>query len=137
MQLQNKYSKYSFRQIFTNEQVESLVSYIIKCSKMHYGLTMKQTRRHAFEYAQKLELKYPAAWDENGCAGVDWMISFRRRHLTISLRTPENTSAARSFGFSSTAVNEFFDLLQSILNRYQFPPSRIFNIDETVEFLLF
>lgn len=59
------------------------------------------------------------------------MNKFRARHCEISLRKPENTFATRSFGFSRSAVNEFYDLLQSLLDRFKFTPNRIFNIDQT------
>uniref|UniRef100_A0A336MLY5 CSON003630 protein n=1 Tax=Culicoides sonorensis TaxID=179676 RepID=A0A336MLY5_CULSO len=119
------------KHIFTVEQAESLASYILKCSKLHFGLTLKQTRRLAFKYAQKLELKIPPSWNKNKHAEIDWLYNFRKRHPSMSLRKPENTSAARSYGFSKHAVNEFYDLLGSVLEQKRFSPTRIFNIDET------
>lgn len=92
---------------------------------------MKQVRSLAFEYAKKLGLKYPTTWEKNQQAGKDWLISFRSRHPQMSLRKPENTSAARSFGFNRLVVNDFYNLLESILLRGNFPPNRILNLDET------
>lgn len=108
-----------------------MASYIEKCSNLHYGLTLVQTRQLAYQYAKKLELNYPPTWETKKEAGVDWLEKFRNRHPDISLRKPENNSAARSFGFNKTAVNEFYDLLESLLVRFKFPPNRIYFIDDT------
>uniref|UniRef100_A0A336LYP6 CSON005489 protein n=1 Tax=Culicoides sonorensis TaxID=179676 RepID=A0A336LYP6_CULSO len=55
----------------------------------------------------KLNAKYPVSWDSMKIAGKDWAASFRKRHQNMSLRKAENTSAARSFGFTKTAVAGF------------------------------
>lgn len=41
---------------------------------------------------------------KNKRAGKDWAAGFRNRNQELSLRKPENTSAARSFAFNKTAV---------------------------------
>lgn len=64
-----KQSKYSVWQVFSPDQEIELVSYILKCSKLHFGLTLKQVRSLAFEYAKKLGLKYPKTWETNQQAG--------------------------------------------------------------------
>ncbi|KAJ8955085.1 hypothetical protein NQ314_006966 [Rhamnusium bicolor] len=61
----------------------------------------------------------------------DWVYSFLKRNKTISLRTPENTSAARASGFNKASVQTFFNLLGSLIEKYKFTPSRINNCDET------
>ncbi|KAF2890026.1 hypothetical protein ILUMI_16147 [Ignelater luminosus] len=43
------------------------------------------------------------------CAGKDWAAGFRKRNQELSLRKPENMSAARCFAFNKTAVTEFFE----------------------------
>ncbi|KAJ8949594.1 hypothetical protein NQ314_008165 [Rhamnusium bicolor] len=64
-------------------------------------------------------------------AGTDWMKSFMRRHTTLSLRKPENTSIARIAGFNKESVEEFYSNLEQVLRKYKFSPRRIFNLDET------
>ncbi|KAG5864114.1 hypothetical protein JTB14_018087 [Gonioctena quinquepunctata] len=111
------------------EEEKLLNDYIIKCCKMHYGLTTIQTRKLAYEYAKSLSLKYPAKWEENKMAGKEWMYGFRRRNPELSLRKPENTSAARSFGFNKTS--EFYTNLKTMLERHPLTADRIFNFDES------
>ncbi|CAL1682569.1 unnamed protein product [Lasius platythorax] len=54
-------SKYCSQQVFTVDQEKQLNEYIIKCSKMHYSLTLIQMRQHAYEFAKKLECRYPSS----------------------------------------------------------------------------
>lgn len=62
--LSRKYdSRYTSQQVFSKEQELMLVDYIIKCSKMNYGMTYTQIRQLAYDYARKLICKYPKVWD--------------------------------------------------------------------------
>ncbi|KAG5861528.1 hypothetical protein JTB14_008829 [Gonioctena quinquepunctata] len=70
---------------------------------MHYGLTIVLVRKLAYEFAKAKQLRYPLTWDLNRMAGKEWLDSFRRRNVNLSLRKPVNTSAARSYGFNRTA----------------------------------
>lgn len=124
-------SKYTVAQVFSNVQEKALTEYLLNCSKMHYGLTLQQLLTLAYEYAVYLGCKFPESWNKNKCAGKDWAIAFRKRNEKLSLRKPENTSAARSFAFNKTAVAEFFDNYERILTRYNLSPDRIINLDET------
>lgn len=124
-------SKYTVSQVFTTEQEKLLTDYLIKCSKMHYGLSMIQTRKLAYEYAKEMKNHYPPSWDEKGMAGEDWLLGFRKRNSTLSLRKAENTSVARSSAFNRTNVNNFYSNLQQVLTKNSFSPYRIINCDET------
>lgn len=72
-------SKYSSNQVFSAKEEAHLNTYIMKCSKMHYGLTIVQVRKLAYEFAKANRLRYPSNWDHNQMAGKDWVESFRKR----------------------------------------------------------
>lgn len=62
-------SKYSTRNVFSEEE-GLLEEYLVKCSKMNYGLTYKQVRDFAYSYAITLQKSFPECWDENKTAGT-------------------------------------------------------------------
>jgi len=49
----------------------------------------------------------------------------------LSLRQPTGTSTARATGFSKEQVGISFDLYEKELASRDYPPSFIFNVDET------
>lgn len=124
-------SKYASNQVFSGEEEHLLNDYLLKCSSMHYGLTYRQTRELAYEYAVRLNKKFPAKWHDEKLAGIDWMKSFRKRNTNISLRKPENTSLARATSFNKVNVDNFFKNYKEVLELYKFEPKHILNLDET------
>ena len=73
------------------------------------------------QYATHLGNKMPANWTEKQVAGMDWLQGFMKRNDKLSLRTPEATSLSRATSFNRHNVNKFFDNLQSVLEREDFP----------------
>ena len=47
-------TKYTVAQVFYKDEKKRLKDYLIKSSKMNYGLTYKQAKELAFHYAMKL-----------------------------------------------------------------------------------
>ena len=64
-------------------------------------------------------------------AGKKWLYAFRRRNHDITLRAPVSTSYARATGFNKPAVDKFYTLLDSLIQKYGLNGSRIFNCDES------
>lgn len=117
--------------MFTLEQEFLLSEYLKTAADVYFGLSSKEVRKFAYQYAKANLIKIPESWKENEMAGPDWFYYFMKRHPSLSLRTPEATSLARATSFNKTNVSRFFALLKSVLEKYKFEPQDIYNIDET------
>lgn len=119
------------KQVFSKQEEMELEKYLKKAAKMQYGLTKKEVLFLAYSYANKNNKNIPEKWQESKAAGREWLRSFLKRHPSLSLRKPESTSLARSTSFNRNNVAEFFTNLRTLLEKYKFGPSQIYNIDET------
>lgn len=105
-----------------------LVQYVKQMEKRYFGLTRNDVKRMAYQLAVRNTLKHPF---NNRTAGRKWLKGFLARHKELSLRQPTGTSFARVKGFTKENVKSFFDLLEKEFELFQFPPTRIYNVDET------
>lgn len=119
-----------FKTIFTTDQEKELVKYVLEMEKRLFGLTLTEFRSVVYQYAAKNNLTHNFN-QETALAGRDWVYNFMKRHQEISLRRPENTSAARAAAFNKPNVLKFFNLLGELFDKFNFPPSRVYNCDET------
>ncbi|EEC15327.1 conserved hypothetical protein, partial [Ixodes scapularis] len=117
--------------VFTTEAEVLLKEYLLKASKMHYGLTRMQVRSLAYEFATALKRKCPASWEQKKVAERDWFMGFMDRHPELSLRSPEATSLGRATSFNKNNADAFLSNLKSVYDRYKLTPDRIYNCDET------
>ncbi|XP_075167944.1 uncharacterized protein LOC142240116 [Haematobia irritans] len=108
-----------------------LVRYILAMESRYWGLTRADIRSLCFQIASinNIPNKFSVMKE---CARRYWLNGFIRRHRNIiSLRKPTGTSMDRVRGFSSENVDLFFNLLEGEFNKHNFPPFRIWNVDET------
>ena len=103
------------------------VAYMERCL---YGLTTKDVRRLAYDLAVKLDRPHMFS-DETKMAGRDWLYEFFRRHPDLAIRQPQGTNIARAVGFNRPKVQQFFLIYRDQLQASDYPPSRIWNMDET------
>ena len=61
----------------------------------------------------------------------DWFHAFMKRNPKLSIRKPMGTSFARDRGFRGEEVHKFFDLLDNVFEKHNYPANRIYNVDET------
>jgi len=111
------------RQVFGDHEEAELVTYLTEASKMFFGLSAKETRKLAYEFAINLGKSVPGNWTSNVSAGPDWFSGFMKRHKDVlSVRTPEATSLSRMTSFNRTNVNMFYDNLEDLYRRFHFEP---------------
>lgn len=119
-----------FKTVFTNAQENELISYLLEMETKLFGISFQDLQKLAYQLAERNGVSHNFSRNTQE-AGKEWVRGFRKRHPEITLRTPEPTSAARAMGFNRTAVKKFFDCLTDVYDKYKFPPTRIFNCDET------
>lgn len=119
-----------FEQTFDEVFESELEQYVFEMEERLFGVTNNDLRRLAFQLAERNGLHHSFN-RASGLAGKKWLYGFRRRHPQITVRKPEPTSFARAAGFNKPAVNRFFNLLGSILQKHQLDGSKIYNCDET------
>ncbi|XP_021706464.1 uncharacterized protein LOC110678151 [Aedes aegypti] len=120
----------SFPSVFSSAQEQELVKHITDMSSYGTGLSRHDVRNLAYQLAERKHIKHRFC-HETELAGRDWLDGFLKRHPELSLRKPEATSLARLKGFNRSSVGRFFELLTTNNGSCQYPPSRIWNADET------
>ena len=118
--------------MFTAEQEGHIAAYAIKIARMFYGLPVVEFLKLIYSYAIAVGSKaIPKAWENKQEATRDWYYGFMKRHPTLSLKNPEGISIARMVAFNRPNVNLFFDIFCQAMDKYEFTPDRIFNLDES------
>uniref|UniRef100_A0A0L8IF64 HTH psq-type domain-containing protein n=1 Tax=Octopus bimaculoides TaxID=37653 RepID=A0A0L8IF64_OCTBM len=105
------------RAVFTKEQEDLLVTYILKAAKIYYGLTPSDIRSLAYDYAKANEMKRPDSWSPMNALVLT---SFQK-----------TTSLSRATSFNRINVDKFFDNLTEGLDGYKLEGHDIYNCDET------
>ena len=115
--------------MFTTPEEDERASHVQYMEKM-FGLTPKVLCVLAFQLVERNNKRHPLK-EQNESAGYEWYCGFMNRQPFLSLRKPENTSAARAQGFDKVVVNQFYDLLEKMLEKNDLPQERVNNCDET------
>lgn len=120
------------KKVFNEEEEKKLEEYLEKAAYLHMGLNVKQVRELAYQFAvMKQKPNIPNTWHQHKMAGIGWLRYYRERHSHLSLRKPEATSLARASSFNKANVSKFFDNLQKVIEKHNFTPENIYNLDET------
>lgn len=122
---------YRNSRILDDSQEQLLADYLLRASKMNYGLAPKEAMKLAYEFANINNVKLPASWKLKQASGIEWFRLFMKRHPNLSVRTPEATSLSRATSFNKKNVNDFFENLHEVMTKFSFPPQNIYNVDES------
>ena len=118
--------------VFTPEQELHIEKYAILVARMFYGLPKNEMRTMVYNYAEACgSTNIPDVWKKDQKATRDWYYAFMNRHPNLVLKAPEGMSIARITAFTKSKVETFFKAYALALERYQFTPDRIFNVDES------
>ena len=116
--------------VFPLQMENDLAQHIKDLSDQFHGLSVEKCRALAYEFAKRNDTSVPANWDKEQKAGKDWFYAFRDRHK-LAVRAPEPTSLARASAFNRHNVDQFYNNLAAVMDRYKFSANDIWNLDET------
>ena len=67
----------------------------------------------------------------DGIPGEGWLRGWKRHHLELSLRQSQALETTRTKGLCAANVTNFYDNLQTLYAAHKYPPTRIWNCDES------
>lgn len=117
---------YVKRLLLAHFHEHKLAIYIFLMESKLVGLTIRDLRAWAIEYAQKNKI-FNNFNAETRLAGFGWVYGFLNRNQNIALCLPKNTSGRAQ----QSSVSNFFKLLDKLIDEYKLIPNRIYNFDET------
>ena len=120
----------SYRKVLSETEEFELVKYIKDMDNAFYGLTINDLRHVVYDYVDRKKINHPFNTYKK-LAGYDFVEGFLKRCPTLSLRKPEDVALNRVFGLNKTSVDQYFNNLQTILDKHNFQPHRIYNCDES------
>lgn len=115
---------------FSQELETELVEHIKVLETRFFGLTTIDVRKLAFQIAEAKNILHRFSTDKK-TAGWEWLRGFTKRNPSITLRTPESTSAARARSFNRVQISKYFERLSDTLEQHSFEPADIWNVDES------
>jgi hypothetical protein len=111
-------SRYTSRQNFNVNQALMSVDYVIKFSKLNYGITYKKFRQLAYNYGRRLQSKFPNIWIvKQDCR--NWLVTGLfgwGGHKLLMLRMSENTRLFKTTAFKKRNVMESPTIMNGHLN---------------------
>ena len=113
------------------EDVEKeLHDHIKRMEQSLYGLTVLDVQQVAFDLAEPLRSESSLQQDEKACRQglAAW---FFKRYGDLSVRTPQETNLSRAVGLNRPKVQQFFALYKDLLQKHQYQPSQIWNMDKS------
>lgn len=115
---------------FTPALEAELENYIVQMDESCYGLTIIDIQRVVYQFAIRNNI--PNSFNkESGLAGRDYVEGFLKRHPKLSLRKPEAILINRMNGINKESVENYFDLLEKIVDEHKLQSNQIYNCDES------
>ena len=120
------------RLVFSEDQESQLAEFIISDSEVYFGLSPVEVRKLAYMYAVHNIVSVCASCAEKEIAAEDSFSGFLKRYQSFSISTLEATSLAHvSERLNKHNVNLFFIDLEEVMEKHQFEPQSVWDMDET------
>ncbi|MCO5551985.1 hypothetical protein L7F22_005493 [Adiantum nelumboides] len=108
------------------EEEDALLQWVfLKCEYRH-GVSVHDVK---LKFAEMCQTRHTLL--SNGIPGKSWWEAFRRRHPNLVFRVSEGLDQSRTCKFRPEIVKTLHDNLEKLYSEHNFPPTNIWNADET------
>ena len=104
-----------------------LLDYCFKMQDLGHPLTSGQLKLKVAMATQTRE----TPWSASGVPGKSWLGSFKPRHPNLVSRKSQPLEMSRARGLCPTSATTLYSNLQELYNTHNYPPSNIWNCDES------
>ncbi|XP_055691556.1 zinc finger protein 333-like [Lutzomyia longipalpis] len=101
------------RTVFSVAQEESLVEYLNQNTDPHFGLTSRDVKVLAYQFAKSLKIIVPG-WEVNGMAGKEWLKSFHTRNPSLIIRKQEGHGDCHRTVINKKNIARFIDEMRGV-----------------------
>jgi hypothetical protein len=117
------------QQLLAPIEETALENRIYRAAKLGAPITLQLVKILASEIQTKRSSKN----DENELSPISdrWVDRFRTRHPRIKTCFSRTIDTARSTALDFSTIKSYFDNLGEVLREHKYPPSAIYNVDET------
>jgi hypothetical protein len=117
------------QQLLTPIEETTLENWIYRAAKLGAPITLQLVKILASE----IQTKRSSNYDENKLSPISdrWVDRFRTRHPRIKTCFSRTIDVARSTALDFSTIKSYFDNLGKVLREHKYPPSTIYNVDET------
>lgn len=118
-------------QMLTREVEQQLITYIDKCKALALPVTIDHVRHKAKRLYFATHNIPITDKNRHEQASRRWWFRFKKRHPTLTLRSPQLLSRRRAKATQPEIINHFYDLLKLAYDTYRFQPQQVWAMDET------
>lgn len=120
---------YEKQQLLSTIEEEELVAWITNASKLGVPTPLTLVKN----LAEEIEANRFATRSDSLDSPIStrWIDRFRARHPTLETCFTRPIDASRFEGLNYSTVKSYFDGLSKAIRKERYPPSAIFNVDET------
>ncbi|KAI5069585.1 hypothetical protein GOP47_0015886 [Adiantum capillus-veneris] len=110
----------------SEDEEKALLQWIYMKGEAGHGVSFMDVRLKVAKICQTRHTLF-----SNGIPGKSWWDSFRRRHPSLVFRVAEGLDQSRAARFCPEIVKSLHDNLKKLYNEHNYPPTHIWNADET------
>jgi hypothetical protein len=117
------------QQLLTPIEETTLESWIYRAAKLGALITLQLVKILASE----IQSEQGSNYDENELSPISdrWVDRFRTRYPRTKTCFSRTIDTARSTALDFSTIKSYFDNLGELLHEHKYPPSAIYNVDET------